>query len=101
MKMLRALFCVVVIGAAAATDATAQTARCDAANTWCTQIARLMQRADVTRALQFAEQQNTIARTELIALTQIPAPPFAEEKRAAAFAQMLREAGADSVYTDS
>ena len=101
MKMLRALVCVLLLVAASATSAAAQNARCDAANTWCAQIARLMQRADVTRALRFAEQQNAVARTELITLTQIPAPPFAEQQRAAAYAEMLRAAGADSVYTDS
>jgi tripeptide aminopeptidase len=100
MRAVRTLSCV-LLAAGCAADAAAQTARCDAANTYCAQIAQLMQRADVARALAFAEQQNTVARTELIALTQIPAPPFGEEKRAAAYAQMLRAAGADSVYIDS
>ena len=35
-----------------------------------------------------------------IALTEIPAPPFNEDARGEAFAEMLREAGADSVWTD-
>ena len=37
----------------------------------------------------------------LIELTEIPAPPFMEEKRAKAFAQMLKDAGADSVWIDA
>ena len=37
----------------------------------------------------------------LIELTEIPAPPFMEEVRAARFAELLREAGADSVWIDA
>ncbi len=40
------------------------------------------------------------ALRQLIALTEIPAPPFQEEERARAFATLLRSAGADSVRTD-
>lgn len=39
-------------------------------------------------------------REELIELTEIPAPPFKEEKRAARFAEMLREAGLSDVSID-
>jgi tripeptide aminopeptidase len=37
---------------------------------------------------------------ELIALTEIPAPPFKEQARAAAFATLLRQAGLPDVETD-
>ena len=37
---------------------------------------------------------------DLITLTQIPAPPFMEAERAAVYAEWLREAGADSAWTD-
>ncbi len=40
------------------------------------------------------------ARENLIKLTEIPAPPFMEEARGRAFADMLRAAGADSVWID-
>jgi acetylornithine deacetylase/succinyl-diaminopimelate desuccinylase-like protein len=39
-------------------------------------------------------------REELIMLTEIEAPPFMEATRAARFATMLKEAGADSVWID-
>ena len=39
-------------------------------------------------------------RKELIELTEIPAPPFKEEARAARYAEMLREAGLDNVMID-
>ncbi|MCG6955320.1 MAG: M20/M25/M40 family metallo-hydrolase, partial [Gemmatimonadetes bacterium] len=36
----------------------------------------------------------------LLELTQIPAPPFKEEARAKRYAELLKEAGADSVWID-
>ena len=38
---------------------------------------------------------------ELVTLTEIPAPPFKEKARAAAFLDMLRGAGLSSVETDA
>lgn len=40
------------------------------------------------------------SRRDLIELTEIPAPPFGEEARAARFAEMLREAGLTDVSID-
>jgi tripeptide aminopeptidase len=40
------------------------------------------------------------SRRDLIELTEIPAPPFEEDKRAARFAEMLREAGLSDVTID-
>ncbi|HEX6133650.1 MAG TPA: M20/M25/M40 family metallo-hydrolase [Longimicrobiales bacterium] len=95
---LIALACTAVLGAPAA----AQSVRCDdRVNTYCTEIARIAQSPDVVRALRSIERQNGVARTELITLTQVPAPPFGERARADAFAGMLRAAGADSVFVDS
>jgi tripeptide aminopeptidase len=84
-----------------ATPAAAQV-RCDEqANRYCAEIARLVQRPAVAGAMRYVEAQNPVARRELITLTEIPAPPFGEERRAAAYAGMLRGAGADSVWIDS
>ncbi|HSJ77753.1 MAG TPA: M20/M25/M40 family metallo-hydrolase, partial [Erythrobacter sp.] len=38
--------------------------------------------------------------SDLVTITEIPAPPFKEERRAAAFAEMLREAGLTDVTID-
>src|SRR6478672_1823570 len=38
---------------------------------------------------------------ELIALTEIPAPPFKEQRRAAAFVEMLRQSGLTAVEMDA
>jgi len=64
------------------------------------EIDAIASRADVQAALAYLERIEARSLDELIELTQIPAPPFMEEERAAAFADMLRAAGADSVWTD-
>jgi len=51
-------------------------------------------------AFALIEEDVAIARAELIELTEIPAPPFKEELRAKRFADMLRNAGVDSVWID-
>jgi tripeptide aminopeptidase len=95
------LFAAAVLPLAAASAVDAQVRCDDRVNEYCTEIARIAQRPDVVRAMRFIEAQNPIALQELIYLTQIPAPPFGEEVRAAAYADMLRGAGADSVWIDS
>ncbi|HEX2167817.1 MAG TPA: M20/M25/M40 family metallo-hydrolase, partial [Longimicrobiales bacterium] len=81
---------------------SAQDVRCDdRVNPRCTEVARIAQLPAIVHALRIIEQQNDTARAELIALTEIPAPPFGETARAEAYAQMLREAGADSVHIDA
>lgn len=54
----------------------------------------------VQAALDFVEALEVRSRADLIRLTEIPAPPFMEDERGQAFAQMLQDAGADSVWTD-
>ena len=100
-RRLFVLPAVVIAVAAGAVGAGAQVRCDDRENAYCTEIARLAQRPDVVQALRFIEQQNETALRELITLTEIPAPPFGEEVRAAAYAEMLWAAGADSVWTDS
>ena len=51
----------------------------------------------IQEAFRLIEVQDARALDELIFLTEIPAPPFLEEERARAYADMLRAAGADSV----
>jgi tripeptide aminopeptidase len=63
-------------------------------------IEQLAKNKQIQVAFQSILAQNKRNREELIMLTEIPAPPFMEEKRAARFAVMLKEAGADSVWTD-
>jgi acetylornithine deacetylase/succinyl-diaminopimelate desuccinylase-like protein len=75
---------------------------CDAAaNRFCADAASIAARSDVQRAMSWIDADNPRARQDLVMLTEIPAPPFGEQARGVAFARMLRDAGADSVWTDS
>ena len=62
---------------------------------------QLMQRPAVTGALaSIADWERDWAIDRLIELTEIPAPPFGEGPRAAAFAEILRAIGGLDVRTD-
>jgi acetylornithine deacetylase/succinyl-diaminopimelate desuccinylase-like protein len=79
-----------------------QTVQCDARqNPACDAVRQLRERPEVQRAMQFIEQDDERTIADLIRLTEIPAPPFGEEARGRAFADLLRDAGADSVWTDA
>lgn len=64
------------------------------------QIEAITARADVKRANAHLETLEPKHRSELIELTEIPAPPFAEEARARRFAELLRESGLTDVRID-
>lgn len=66
----------------------------------CRQIRALKQNAAVQEAFAYIERTDPQAVEELIELTEIPAPPFGEARRAARYAEKMREAGADSVWID-
>jgi len=61
----------------------------------------LQENAQVQAALQHIVTIEPQSRRDLIVLTEIPAPPFEEQARAARFAEMLREAGLDDVVIDA
>ncbi len=54
----------------------------------------------VQAALGRLEAEDAETMRTLVTLTEIPAPPFAEEVRGLAFRDMLVEAGVDSAYVD-
>lgn len=54
----------------------------------------------INKAFAWLEQANAQNIKDLITINEIPAPPFAEKERALFFAQMLRDAGLDSVELD-
>ncbi len=64
------------------------------------EIRGIGERSDVRAAFQAIDSLQDQGRADLITLTEIPAPPFMETERARAYAEMLRQAGADSVWTD-
>jgi tripeptide aminopeptidase len=96
-----ALAILVMAGATRTTPLAAQAVRCDArSNTYCTDVAQIFARADVTRALRFIEEDDARTVADLRRLTEIAAPPFMEQERGRAYAELLRQAGADSVWID-
>jgi acetylornithine deacetylase/succinyl-diaminopimelate desuccinylase-like protein len=64
------------------------------------EIAAIREHPAVQRAMRHILTLEPRHRDELIELTEIPAPPFKEQARAARFAEMLREAGLDDVIID-
>ncbi len=64
------------------------------------EIRTLAANGAVSAAMRFAEEHDDWALERLIELTEIPAPPFMEKARGERFAELLLEAGADSVWTD-
>jgi tripeptide aminopeptidase len=63
-------------------------------------VARIAARADVRQAFATIHRLEPETVSDLITLTQIPAPAFMEAERGRRYAEMLRTAGADSVWTD-
>jgi acetylornithine deacetylase/succinyl-diaminopimelate desuccinylase-like protein len=64
------------------------------------EIAALMSNRNVVAAMEHIVAIEPQSRRDLIELTEIPAPPFGEDKRAQRFAEMLREAGLSDVTID-
>lgn len=64
------------------------------------EIDKLAKNKKVQLAFETIDQLEPTSLKELVELTQIPAPPFAEQKRAARFKEMLEAAGADKVWID-
>ena len=64
------------------------------------QVRRVHQDARVRQAYQVVEEWEPRTLADHIALTQVAAPPFMEDERAALYAEWLRDAGADSVWID-
>lgn len=91
------LVTLLLVGAVAAPSLAAQ----QPAPEYRQEIEALMARAEVREAFRLAEEWDAWALDRLVELVQIPAPPFGEAERGARFAEMLAEAGADSVWTDA
>ncbi len=64
------------------------------------EIRTLSKQKCVKKAFQLIEEQRSQTLADHILLTEIEAPPFKEEKRAAQFLKMIKAAGVDSVWID-
>lgn len=65
-----------------------------------TQIEALANDDRVKEAFEFIDDYDEQTIKTLIALTEIEAPPFKEKKRSDTYLQLLKDAGADSVWQD-
>lgn len=66
-----------------------------------TEIANIASSKRVVSAFQSIEAMNSETCKNHIVLNEIPAPPFKEHQRAKQFMQMMKQAGADSVWMDA
>ncbi len=87
-KVVAAIAAVFPVGAAAQSEVYTR------------EITELAERAVIQRAFRAIDDLDATTVANHVTLTEIPAPPFMEDQRAARFAQMLRDAGADSVWID-
>ncbi|MEJ1222377.1 M20/M25/M40 family metallo-hydrolase [Sediminicola sp. 1XM1-17] len=63
-------------------------------------IDKLIKKKNIQQAFSIIDELEPVTHKNLVELTEIPAPPFMEHKRAERFSEMLREAGADTVWID-
>ncbi len=64
------------------------------------EIKKLAENKSIQQAFSVIDELEPQTNKDLILLTEIPAPPFMEEKRGLQFKKMLEEAGADKVWID-
>ena len=62
---------------------------------------KLVNSTPIQQALAFIEQDHSRTVEEQIALTEIPAPPFKEQRRAEKFKEFLKDLGLENVRMDS
>ncbi len=97
MPGLCALILLMICGSLVAQDAAAP----EVQPRYRAEIAAIRNHRGVQAAMEHIVAIEPQSRRDLIELTEIPAPPFGEEKRAKRFAEMLREAGLSDVSIDA
>src|SRR4051812_48018478 len=116
-RMVTRLFCTLLAGTvalaacstradvSAATDGSVQSATSSAGTTRTAQpdpaadarVKRVMDDPRVAQALSIVDRDHDRMIADIVTLTEIPSPPFKEDKRAAAYLAMLRGAGLTNV----
>lgn len=64
------------------------------------QVSTLTEKPEIKKAFDYIQKIDEQTIQDMITLTEIPAPSYHEEEKGKAFAEMLKAAGADSVWTD-
>lgn len=65
-----------------------------------TEIETIASDSRVQQAFDLIQEAEPMTMRNLIELTEIPAPPFMEQKRGVRFMEMLKTAGVDSIWVD-
>ncbi|NER14397.1 M20/M25/M40 family metallo-hydrolase [Leptobacterium flavescens] len=63
-------------------------------------VEKLNKKSQIKKAMEVIDQLEPETEETLITLTEIPAPPFKEQKRAEKFRSLLEEAGVDKAWID-
>lgn len=64
------------------------------------EVQELVKKPAVKKAFGYILEIDQVTITDMITLTEIPTPTFHEKEKGIVYAEMLRKAGADSVWTD-
>lgn len=72
----------------------------DIKSTYKTEVEKLAKKKEVQDAFAYILEIDEQTIADMITLTEIPAPSFEEAEKGLVFAEMLRDAGADSVWID-
>ncbi|MCH7525699.1 MAG: M20/M25/M40 family metallo-hydrolase, partial [Bacteroidetes bacterium] len=64
------------------------------------EIKKLVAQKSIQDAFRIIDEIDSQTTKDLITLTEIPAPPFKETRRAKVYKQMIESAGADKVWID-
>lgn len=80
--------------------AALQQSICPRADAYCREAQRIVSDRRVRQAAGYIDRTDAAALRELVALTQVGAPPFKEAERAHRYLELLRAAGADSAGID-
>lgn len=98
---MRTLFTILLITIfAVAGNAQKQKDKVDFKVDYDKEIQKLTKDKSIQQAFSTIDELEPQTTKDLILLTEIPAPPFMEEKRGLQFKKMLEEAGADKVWID-
>ncbi len=97
-QSLATALCLPALIALQISPVSAQTADVEAQ--YINELKALKNNSQVQSALDYVLTMEEQSTRDLIELTEIPAPPFKEEVRAAHFAEMLRDAGLSDVSID-
>ena len=64
------------------------------------EITNILRHPAFRKAIETIDKEHERTVADIITLTEIPSPPFKEDKRAAAYLEMLRAHGLDDVERD-